>query len=241
MKFSEYLGRKYVHGVDLENDILVHNLGVGQGKMISTDFLGTHDPGIRERHRRVATVPISEIATMAMDGNVLSPRLSKFFTFAAILESGRVVVDGYDRIWEITDGQKRRIFETRNLELAFEEGRRRFAPDSPSRLTCIWLAEDSPEGKGVIRWMMPNVYIAQARIDVATGYAEVDSSWFDAYLNSPKPEFIERYWAGEAHPKEPRKEILVDGVVQLTDPAQLQHIKESGAPLLKGKRYWRST
>lgn len=41
---------QFLHGVDLKNDILVHNLGIA-GRLWTADFMGGVDSGITETYR----------------------------------------------------------------------------------------------------------------------------------------------------------------------------------------------
>jgi hypothetical protein len=222
------IGGHFLHGINLDDDILVYNLGVSKGRLVTTDMLGLTDPGLAETYRRIADIPIEELASAGLEGNVLSPRAAKYVIPAAILNGGQEIVDGHGRGWEISEGRKRRIVETSDIEMAFEEGRRRFAPAAPSRLSCIWLAEDSDTGRAVILSMIPGAYVCYVRVEFCLGVKVADAGWFDDYMNHADHKYIESYWTGAMHPRHSTPEILVDGVLQLTDPSQLEHIKRFG-------------
>lgn len=141
---------QYLHGVDLNNDVLVHNLGIA-GRLWTADYIGAVDPGIAVTHRAIGDIPIEDLPSFGLHGNVISPRCARYFIPAAILDMGQTIVNGHGIPWELSDGQRARITALRDMELAFERGRRQFAPDVPSRLSCIWLAESNDTGRSVIR------------------------------------------------------------------------------------------
>lgn len=220
----------FLHGVALDNAILVHNLGI-VGKIWSVDYMGAVDPGLAETYRSVREIPLNDIIIDGLYGNILSPRAAKYFILAALFESGKKIVNGYDEPLNFSEGARTRTIEIRDIELAFEERRRKLAPDAPSRLSCIWLAEDSDVGRGVIRSMLPRAYITNVHVPFCTRLAVADAAWFDEYLNFRKAEYIENYWTGVLHQKHSSVEIMVDGVVQLSDAVQLEHIKTFGKRL----------
>lgn len=224
---------QYLHGVDLNNDVLVHNLGIA-GRLWTADYIGAVDPGIAVTHRAIGDIPIEDLPSFGLHGNVISPRCARYFIPAAILDMGQTIVNGHGIPWELSDGQRARITALRDMELAFERGRRQFAPDVPSRLSCIWLAESNDTGRSVIRSIFPKAYIAHVRVLRCTAIAMADMTWFDDYYNIAKPEFIKNYWMGKAHPTTPRPEVLVNGVIDFTDPEQLMHIRKHGARLGQG-------
>jgi hypothetical protein len=213
----------FLHGVDLSNRVLVHNISIS-GRLLTTDVMGVGDPGLAATHRIIDEISVGELASTGLAGNVLAPRAVKYFVPAAILESGQRLMNGYGELVEFSEGRVRRILETRDIELVFEEGRRRFAPSAPSRLACIWLAEDSYEGRGAIRSMVHGAFIADVKVPFCARVAVADASWFNDYLNGAGPNVVEKYWTGEAH-REPCPEILVEGVVEFTNAEQLEHIK----------------
>ena len=221
----------FLHGVDLKNGVLVHNIGVA-GRLLTVDFLGVVDPNLARTHRTIGSIPIPELASTGPYENAVSPRSAGYLIPAAILDSGQKIVNGFGEPRQLTPGQEQRLIETRNIELKFEEGRRLIAPTAPSRLSCIWLAENSDAGRAVILSMLPNAYITAVRVEHCAAAAIADANWFDDYLNFPKPDFIENYWKGKIHPKISMPEILVDGQVTFTDPQQLAYIKENGKKLV---------
>lgn len=219
------IAEQFLHGVDLDNATLVHNLSIDD-RLWTANCMGIADPGIAKTYRPIGEISIEELRFFGPYGNVLSPRSAKYLIPAAILDSGQTIVNGYGEPQEVS---ARRIIDTRDIELAFEKGRRHYAPQAPSRLSCIWLAESSSTGHSVIRSMLPDAYVANVRVQFCMAFTVADAGWFDEYFNFAKLEYIENYWTGKAHPTYSCPEILVDGVVQFVEPAQLEHIRKYGA------------
>lgn len=52
----------------------------------------------------------------------------------------------------------------------------------------------------------------------------MDTKWFELYCSDPKAEFLERYWSSAPfNGAPPNWEYLVDGVIEVDDPASLEH------------------
>jgi hypothetical protein len=124
-----------------------------------------------------------------------------------------------------------KILQLGDIELSFEEGRRRLLPDGASRLASLYLADDSELGRAHVRDMLgPDVLILRVAIPLALRVSQVDTRWFDLYCHDPKPEYIENYWSSVAFdPAAPTWEFLVDGMIEVDDPKGLAHIRELGA------------
>ncbi|WP_418132530.1 hypothetical protein ABL849_17480 [Variovorax sp. 375MFSha3.1] len=220
--------KRFFHGVDLNNDILVNNLRVSRGRLVTADLMGMTDPGIAATHRPIPEIPIEEIAEGMLTGNLLAPRSATYTIPASILKTGQEIVDGRGRPWPITDGRKARIVDTAAIEVAFEAGRRRFAPSAPSRMSCIWLAEGNEAGRNVIASMMRGARICSVRVSLCLGIKVADAGWYDDYTSVPTESYIEKYWTGIEHPRHSLPEYLVEGVIEFTDEKDLEDIMRNG-------------
>lgn len=220
------LAEHFLHGVNLNDWIVVNNLRVSDGRLVSTEVLGLSDPGLAETYRPIGTVPISELASGWVEGNVASPRLGRFLFPAGIMNLGGEMVDAHGAPWPSSPGGKRRVIETAEAEIAFEVGRRRLSPAAPSRLTCIWLAEGSDAGRAVIQSMLRDTLICKVRVVSCHQFKVADAGWFDDYLNFPDLKYVDNYWLGVIHPRHSLPELLVEGVVQLTEQSAIDQIKQ---------------
>lgn len=216
----------FLHGVNLKNPVLVHNLGISC-RLWSADFVGVVDPGLRGSHRPIRDIPIAELASARVE-QVVAPRF-EIFVKAAIFDAGLTLVNGYGAPVHLSENTRSRIELLRDVELAFEAGRRQWAPQAPSRLSCIWLAERGDAGRSVINDMFRDYFIADVRVPFCLSALAADAGWFDDYMNVQKPHYIENYWTGKCHPTRSFPEILIDGIVEFVDPAQLAYVKTHGA------------
>lgn len=216
----------FFHGVNLNDWVVVNNLRVSNGKLLSTEFGGLVDPGLAETYRPIGSVPIDELATGWVEGNVASPRLGRFLYPAGVLKFDGEVVDEQGVPWPNTAAARRRIIETANAEIVFEATRRELAPEAPSRLTCIWLAEGSDAGRAVIQSMLRDTFICKLHVPFCLQYTVADAGWFDDYLNHADSRYTENYWLRVKHPRHSLPEILVEGIVQLTEQSEIDHIKQ---------------
>jgi hypothetical protein len=192
------------------------------------------DPGLNRTFRHIDDISLEELRSEGPTGNVLAPRVVRYIIPGTILERGLTLVDGYDRPVEIRDGTRNRILESRNVELAMEAGRRKYASKAASRFSAIWLAEGTPEGEALIRAMLgdgPHLLIAPVRITHCLALTRADARWFDDYLNFPKEQFIQNYWTGVPHKDGPLWEYLLDGSIELENEGDLAYIRTHGAKL----------
>ena len=117
------------------------------------------------------------------------------------------------------------------IEIAFEVKRRILAPNAPSRLSCMWLAEDSASGRDHIQSMfmtLPNLYIVTVCVSYRISILRADTGWFDRYVKAVDESFLANYWTGLKCPGG-EWEFLLDGAVKLTNPTEVEHIRQHGA------------
>lgn len=219
----------YIHAVHLDNWAASHNLSIS-GRLCTPNVIGAFDPGLRATYRHITDIPIEELRSHGPSGNALAPRVGRYVVPAAIWDAGLTMVDGYGHLVEVSEGKRQNIIDTRDVEIAFEAGRRKYAPASASRWSCIWLAEDSRAGEAVVRSMFgqsSRVRVVRVRIAYQLALTRADSRWFDDYCHSPKESRIENYWRQVPHPDGPAWEWLVDGCVELVDPADWAFIRDN--------------
>jgi hypothetical protein len=167
-------------GIDLDNWQTCHNFSLA-GTISSTEVA-------------VSTVPAGtfpSVKTMDLDAfrrgetgtGMLSPRFANRILMP-LKATGRL-----DAIGEI--------------ELEFEKKRRQLAPDTPSRLSCMWLAEDSEAGRSHIGQMFSTtrrLYVVRVRVFLALAFRAAHTGWFDQYVEKRDEESIANYWGGLSCP-----------------------------------------
>lgn len=227
----------FIHGVDLDDWYPCYNLALS-GRLLSPDFLAVVDPGVAATHRRIRDTPLEELRDKGLPVGAPTPRATWCVFAAAIARSGgRVGIGTTHTQWFST--QEAESFRKRgDIELAFEESRRSIAPDAPSRLSSLYVAEDSEAGRTHVRRMLgKHIHIVRVSVPVAARAHRGDTAWFDHYCLSPNPAYIENYWRSEpAGSDSGTWEILVDGVVQVDDAAGLEHLRKVGAQLTVGRQ-----
>jgi len=124
------------------------------------------------------------------------------------------------------------IIQISEAEIVFELGRRKYSPELPSRLTCLFMVGNSLEGRIALSEMFPKkpnsryspllLELALCKVDKII---ELDSIWFDRYLKEgANKTFIKSYWTSE-DTAEPRKEILFEGMIAVSKPEQREELK----------------
>jgi hypothetical protein len=228
------MDRTFLHALQLDNWVACHNLS-NSGSLVTPNLLGASDPGLLPTHRHIDEISIEELRSCGPTGNALAPRVAKYVIPSAIWDSGLTMVDGYGNAVETADGKRMNTIDMRDTEIAFEAGRRRYAPTSASRWSCIWLADDSAEGEAVVRSMFgqsSRIRLVKMRITHQLALTRADSRWFDDYRYSRKGGCIENYWSQVPHPDGPLWEWLVDGRVELVDPDDWAFIRDNGRRIL---------
>jgi len=225
----------FVHGVDLTNWHACWNLALS-GRLWSPDFLAQADPGLAAVHQPIRNIPIAALRASGVLQGVSTPRAAWYVWAAAWVRHGGRVGMGVEGTQWLPADKLDRILRLGDIELEFEEARRRLLPEGASRLASLYLADDSDAGRAHVRRMLGDqVFILRVTVPRAIRITGVDTNWFDAYWDDPRPEYIENYWRSRAFdPAAPTWEYLVDGMVEVGDPEGLAQLREVGAHRLVG-------
>jgi hypothetical protein len=214
----------FLHGLDLDDWYPCWNISLS-GQIMSPDFLALVDEGLRQAHTSVREVPLEALVDPSrLPGGVPTPRaINAIFAASGLRTRLGDALDAPDAV--------RRIIRMGDLEVEVESARRAVRPDAPSRLSSIYLADNTSHGRAHIMDMLGyrRLYIVNVSVPGALRAARFDTAWFDAYARDPKDEYLEHYWNGEQYGGQyPTWEHLVEGVVRLDDAAQLAHIRAEG-------------
>lgn len=161
---------------------------------------------------------------MFLSGFMVTLRLS------AIVRSGGRIGRGvppYPTRWA-TDEMQERILRNGNREFALEAGRRRHAPSAPSRLCCLWLAEDTVQGRNWVQAMIgPQSFVMQVRKTIEFASFQSDARWLDRVHADPADtEAVAGYWSGSALGEGPLWEHLLEGQIASSDHEELERLRE---------------
>ncbi len=112
-------------------------------------------------------------------------------------------------------------------ELALEAGRVEHAPSAPRRRSCIWMLEDSAEGRARAALAVgPRGFVLTVRVIAADALMRCDSRWLERVEADPgDADAVRGYWSGLPLGAEPRWEYLLDGQVASADPGELARLR----------------
>ena len=119
-----------------------------------------------------------------------------------------------------------------DLEIAFEDGRRKYNGGAPSRLSCLYLAENDYDGRILLGNMFRKYFKRPMIIEVAVlnnwVLTKVDPHWLNEYLNETKgkEEVIRNYWTGVSFNDQTSWEYLLEGTIMMTSQQQIEEIEE---------------
>lgn len=221
----------FLHGIDLKNWYPCWNIPIS-GELWSPDLYTSGDPAICAVHKSIRDLEISqlEMKPSSIIG-FLSPRVMKYIWPAAVIrEGGRVGYGLHNTDW-LPDAEMDFIEES-DIELKFEEVRRKILPNAASRLCCLFVAENTQYGIELIKKIFPNndLRIVKVTIPMALRFNKVDSKWFDEYHENPKDEYIKNYWMSVPYDESvPTWEYLLEGLIKIKYPEDLEFIRKYGA------------
>lgn len=155
-----------------------------------------------------------------------SPRF-QYIILSRWVTNGLKIGIGTNNTKFYTDSKVERIHRVANLEIEFERLRREIDLNLPSRLSCIYVAEDNIDGRIMLQSMFfykRNFYIAQVNI-AALKLHKADSKWISAYEEQQNKCFIENYWRGLNFDESPHYEYLVEGIVHLKNEHDREAVK----------------
>ena len=145
-----------------------------------------------------------------------SPRMYYVFKRSLLNRIGRPLTDSENVEYRKGD-----------VEIAFEEARRELNPNSPSRLSCLYLVDNSESGRLILRSMFLGVFKNPMIIEVDVWnnmeLKRFDSTWIDRYFDNPSEEYLSNYWNGVvANEQEPAWEYLLEGsiIMRVADQAR---------------------
>lgn len=211
----------FVHGIHAEDWAACWNMHL-RGTLVSLDLANEVEFG----KQGVRGLPIDDLRRGAFSDLALSPRMQCLWQ-AAIIRSGGWVGQGVPpyRTLKASPAEHERVVRQADFELRLEEARRNLAPESPSRIGCLYLAEATPAGRTLVSQLKGHhTFVMEVEIAYGPRLARVDSRW----LEEPGDEEIAGYWSGEPRYDEPVWEYLLDGVIKSTNEEELARLQEWG-------------
>jgi hypothetical protein len=211
-----------IHGLSAEDWMACWNMHL-EGTLTSFDFaneVGFKKPGLR-------CLAIEDLRRGSFGEVALAPRMQCLWQ-PAIIRSGGWIGEGVPPYptRKASARECKRVVRQADFELRMEEVRRDIAPDAPSRIGCIYLAEDSVAGRTMVsRLKGHDAFLMQVRVRHGLRLARADSQWLDGQVQERE---IAGYWRGEPRNDTPAWEYLLDGVIECTDEKELERLKQWG-------------
>ena len=131
--------------------------------------------------------------------------------------------------------ESKKLINTANFEIDFERLRRKFNPDAPSRLSCLYLVSNDIDGRMVLQNMFVYIFSRPKVVEVDIlnnlGLIKADHNWIDKYLQTSNEDFAKKYWEGEPFDEGNSSwEYLLEGSIMLTNNDEIteieQHVKD---------------
>lgn len=235
MMGSPSVGTAFLHAIDPGDVMAVHNLCL-IGSLTSAVF-GPRDPAgfdIRE-------API-ETLMRDLPRGTLSPWAVNCLFTAAIIRGGGKTGNGvppYRTQWH-DEAQRAKALALSDTELALERVRREVAPQAPSRLTCLFLAEDTDEGRQGLVAMYPRRRIVKVMLTHCLRAFRADPLFRDEHLVTvpPSDDLARSYWSGSAHSQHRMWEWLLDGQIALHPDEDRQALSAFAGQQIAAYRQW---
>jgi hypothetical protein len=126
-----------------------------------------------------------------------------------------------------THEAREKVLRNADRELALEAGRRKHAQSAPSRLCCLWLADDTVQGRRWQRTMGHQSFLMRVQITIALASCRCDARWIDHIHADPSNvDAVMGYWSGRAYDNDPHWEYLLEGQIAARDTDELQRLRD---------------
>jgi hypothetical protein len=208
---------QFIYFVNFDDFLVCHNFGF-TNHVTSSSI--AHQETYKEEHPIYTIDPERLISDINSIQTFLTPRLTCIL-LACWHKKGLKIGVGQINTKYYTQEQVEKILKIAELEIEFEKVRRQVNVNLPSRLICIFLAEDSIEGRVMLQNMFfnrKNFCIVSVEIVHALRFHRADSKWVDIYEKTGDKIAIQNYWNGINSDSRPQFEYLLDGQIRLTDP-----------------------
>ena len=160
----------------------------------------------------------------------ISPRF-QYITLSNWVRNSLEIGIGWTNLKMYSKTDIERIHRIAELEIEFEKYRRIIDKNLPSRLSCIYLAEDNFDGRTMLKNMFLNkktkFHIAEVEITECITFHKADSKWVEQYEKTKDRNAVINYWLGRDFNNSPEYEYLVEGVINLKNESDRKYIEEN--------------
>lgn len=205
-----------IHAFDPTDFMVCHNLAV-RPLIMSPSCIASVDQGVHAMHTRVEDLSLDAVRE-GQFRSALTPR-ARVFMLGFMLSRRMTITDGYGS--QLGWGDEDRFIRIYEVELQIEEVRRRVAPTAPSRLGCIWVAEEGAASREMLGMMFGTArHIVSVGIVHSINSLRADASLYDRFAETGDLGAAELYWQGRE--LDGCWEILLDGAIHVTRDDELQ-------------------
>ena len=220
-------GRTFLHSVNLNDmfaDPLIRQL-LNFRRAWSPDYFASLDPGLKEAHHSMRDVDIIELRFKAFEyPGIPTPGAGTAIWRGSMLRAGSTLYLSAINPKPLPKEEIEYALTKSDIELKFEEARRRIAPNAVSRLNCLYVADDIEVVKSIAEFD-PKAPVLKVRIAKGSLVSKVDMSWFNDFCDAYKEcnvkqydEFVYNYWMSFPHESGSSMwEYLVDGIIEVVD------------------------
>ncbi|HET9592297.1 MAG TPA: hypothetical protein VFP17_05205, partial [Solirubrobacterales bacterium] len=186
-----------VHGFTAEDWLACWNMQRA-GTLVNLDFANEIEfqkPGIR-------CLAMEDLRNGSFGEVDFTPRMLCLWQ-AAMIRSGGWIGEGVPPYptRKASKQESERVVRQAGVELRMEEARRHLAPNAPSRIGCLYLAEDSAAGRNMVsRLKGQDAFLMRVRVKYCLRVARADSQWLDENAGD---EEIAGYWRGDPRNDDP--------------------------------------
>lgn len=217
----------YIHAINLNDIVPCLNIRIG-GCLYTPDVVALFEPeGIGKNYTSVASLTDEALINGDFGESTITPRAGYVVLQGSMIRKGMIITDGYNKVKNYTDEDRAHIVYIADVEIAFERVRRECYPEHPSRLSCIYIAENSEMGRNLIVEMLGIKTVLTANIKHQLGLAKVNVTWFENYCANPDEKLIHNYWQGLNCNENNRWEYLLNGVLEFTKES-IDLVKQHG-------------
>jgi hypothetical protein len=207
---------RLIHGFEAEDWMACLNMA-NNGRLFNFDLINeleTCKPSVR-------ALEIEEMRRGCFDDETTPTRMVTVLKLAAAIRGGGRIIEGAPPYpaREVSQDQCEQILRKADIELRMEEARRKLAPDAPSRLSCLYLAEATPAGRNLVDKIKGvDAFLMEVKIVCALRLGRADAQWLDGVIDN---DAIAGYWSGEPRHGDVTWEYLLDGVIESTNHEEL--------------------
>lgn len=215
----------FLYGINLDDRFSLPLLGnlLNFGQAWTPDRVARVDSGIRAQYHSLRNVDIQELRLRAFEySSIPTPGAGKAIFLSSMIRSGMNLYEGAIHPKPFSEDDIKYFLKKSDVELDFEDARRRIVPNAVSRLNSLYVTKDIE----IIRACFgPYAPILKVRISKRSMITKADIRWFDSYNdayeldNIPRcVECIESYWKCIPYDRiTSRWEYLVDGMIEVVD------------------------